>query len=513
MASIILHSFFERARSAESSSDRLAYTERSTKDYSCYDVEIQNRPMFGCSLLESDYDKEVNRRTWQVLTDQLIFVYGAGRLGEICKRFGLDLSEKQNSKKPLFVKDLVQLGVGFAHIKVEDVEQVLKEDSQEIENENQKNPQQVKSQRIQAAMAQLNPYHYLGMSAPSYQLLGGPTSLGQYFTHDALFMEQRRLALFSDIDRLTFEGFIERFGKAIVSHEMEEGTLVPVPLGEGKVEYFTVHRKIGGGGLVAYALCPIEKDSTSLPILFFRPTQTALGAEDAIETWLNDLEPKLGSLGYITCKQALGDVIQVPQKRWIIVGYSLGGAHAQRFLCDHREYVREAIFINDPFIDAETAEAFAAKINAEKEGSPPLTVKIHLTYARLDPEELGDRAHCVGEKHVGFGVHASHVHVEVELQAPENPVPRSIMEHHSVRTKDLSKEKFIQKNIVVPEERDVYLNNLDPRKGKEVEWYESFRNSCIMRALYHIIYCFYSIFKAIFAFFGCKVYRTAEKVN
>lgn len=197
---------------------------------------------------------------------------------------------------------------------------------------------------------------------------------------------------------------LEYLVKVRINHPLCEGQEILV----GDKSYL-VYRKIAGKGLVSYAIKPSAKNPHLQPFILFRCTEANPFKEESFSSVQNDIDPSLGERGWNATKEAFEKLMKDPSFRKAdqtvkVVGYSLGGAHAQHFLNEHHASVSHAIFYNNPSIRAKVAEQFAGKIQTSQR-EKPLILQIFRTQ--------GDPFHLFGEKHLGCGI--DHPNISVQL--------------------------------------------------------------------------------------------------
>ncbi len=251
----------------------------------------------------------------------------------------------------------------------------------------------------------------LGQYLDPIHIGGTPSDFKAWFIHDPLLMDREKQLLFSDVQHLTFQAYLERFSKSITNRELQEKQIIPAPGADRNLDYYRVYKKISTGhGLVAYALKPAAMDSSLKPYIIFRQTQMAPSHEDTLPSVLNDFEKVVGKSGYTAAKplfdRLMNDPSFMPPGAMVnIAGYSLGGAHGLQFLTDFHPRVSEAYFYSNPSIDAESAERFARETQASNREDNPLKISIFRV--------VGDICTYTGEKHLGWNVDPSKVKVEL----------------------------------------------------------------------------------------------------
>ncbi|MBI2810921.1 MAG: hypothetical protein HYX67_08850 [Candidatus Melainabacteria bacterium] len=317
-------------------------------------------------------------------------------------------------------------------------------------------------------------------------------------------MDKEKQLLFSDVERISFQAWQERMSKVSVNREFLEGQVIPAPGHDGRVDYYKVHRKIAtGDGLVAYALKPSGSDSTLKPMIIFRPSQWAFSNEDAFETYLNDVQKNVGEMGWRSSAPLFEQLMQDRHFRRnnakvSISGFSLGGAHAQRFLEHHYENVGQAVFYGDPSIDHDTAVRIRDKINAMPRRAEPLNMQIF--------RMKGDFCHYVGDKHAGWGV--THPDVNIQLAETDHDNKKVAGFYlHSHRIFDNTHFPYQMQRYESAEELNKHLDN--SQRGADVLWYER------MRTIWGNV-AFYSLFslselvKLVSWMFAVKVLRRSN---
>lgn len=206
-----------------------------------------------------------------------------------------------------------------------------------------------------------------------------------------------------------FNAWLEKFVKITINYKVPLHEKIAVPMNDGTIEHYRIHRKITGGGLVAFALCPDRENSPLSPLIVFRATELDLFAEQAAESIQNDLQPHMGEMGWTANCEKFRNLMndpafRNPDQKVKIAGYSLGGVHAQYFIHEHFNNVSHGVFYSNPGIHASIADSFAEKIH-KGELQSSLVFQIYRT--------IGDPLHHFGGKHLGCGV--KHPNVNVQL--------------------------------------------------------------------------------------------------
>jgi hypothetical protein len=440
-----------------------------------------------------------NRRTWKIFRESLVGTIGQDKFDWICSRYRsrINYSRMEGSGKPLLPEHVELFSIGSSQLLSRDIKRRFREKLSSLTRE-----------ELRDKMGKVQPFPIVGNYKDPTKIHGAPGSFSAFFFHDKLLMDKEKQLLFSDVGRLTFHSWKERLAKVTVNRELLEGQLIPAPGQDGRIDYYKVYRKIAtGDGLVAYGLRPVTRDSTLKPLIVFRPSQWAISNEDAIETYLNDVHVNIGEKGWEPSKPHFDQLMSDPKFRRgneivAIAGYSLGGAHAQRFLEFYYADVSKADFYSDPSIDNATAERIRMNINAMPRRAEPLNMEIFRT--------KGDLAHYVGDKHAGCGV----VHPDVNIQLRETDHENkkiSVLSLHSNRIFDNNVFRYRMQCV---ENKEQLFNHLDnsrrvPEIIKDVIWYEKIR-----RLWGGVAYCSFSALSELIKFvswiFGVKILRSSR---
>lgn len=435
-----------------------------------------------------------NKETWKIFQQSLIATIGQKKFDWICHRYRnrMNFLELQSLGRPLLPEHVEVFTIGANQILSADVKRMHPGKLRNLSRED-----------LKKRLAEVQPFSIVGGYKDPMRIAGSPETLFSYFFHDKLLMDKEKQLLFSDIERLTFPSWLERMAKVTVNRELIEGQLIPAPGQDGKIDYYKVYKKIGGGGLISYALKPVTSESTLKPLVIFRPTQWAFSNEDAILSYLNDAQRNVGEMGWKACENAFKELMCDPKfrdadEKVSIAGYSLGGAHAQYFLAEHGESISHAVFYADPSVDDSTAEQFAERMNALPRRAEPLNIQIFRV--------KGDFCHYVGGKHVGWGVNHPDVNIQLVEIDHHNKAARTFR-LHAHRIFDNNKFPYQMECI---EDSEQLFNHLDNcKRGPDVFWYERMRR--IWGSV--VFYSFYSLSGALNLFsyaFGVKVLRSSS---
>lgn len=438
---------------------------------------------------------EQNKRTWNIYRGSLVQTIGQRKFDWICHRYRsrLNFTRMEQSGKPLLPEHIELFSIGSHQLSSRDIKSRFPEKLRMVTRE-----------QLRERIRLVQPFPIVGVYRDPVRILGSPSSLFAYFFHDKILMDKEKQLIFSDTERLSFQAWLERLTKVANNRELIEGQLIPAPGQDGNIDYYKVYRKIAtGDGLVAYALRPATSNSTLKPLISFRPSQWAFSNEDAFETYLNDVQKNVGEMGWKAAQPLFEQLMNDPKfrrsnEKITVAGYSLGGAHAQRFLEFHFDHVSQAIFYSNPSIDNETAERIRAKMNAMPRRNEPLNIQIF----RLKR----DFCHYVGDKHAGWGV----IHPDINIQLMEIDHENkkiSAMHLHSHRIFDNTTFPY---QMQCYENTEELFNQLDnSKRGPDVIWYERMRRIWGGVAFYSL-YSLSELVKLASWVFGVKILRSSR---
>ena len=434
--------------------------------------------------------RELYRKTWAIFRQSLIEVVGQRKFEWVCKRYQFNVGQMEREGRALLPEHVELFSAGLSHQLSSDIVPAggkIKELSR---------------QEIQSKLKHVQPFDtILGNYMPPTNVGGAPTKFRAWFLYDRVLMDKEKQILLSDIAKISFSAFVERFSKALVNRELQQGQLIPVTGDDGYLDYYRVYRKIiQREGLVAYALKPAARNSTLKPLIVFRPTQCALSNENAYKSYLNDIEPCVGKMGYDAAKPLLDQLMNHSSfrrngEKVISSGYSLGGAHNQHFLVDHHDNISTAIFHNNPCVDTATAERFVNSVKMIGRRTEPLTIQIYRT--------RGDVFHFVGDKHVGWNVDRPDINIQLnEIDHASKQI--SSLSLHAFRIFDNNLFNYQMRSI---ENKQELFNHLDnSQRGAEALWYETTRRVWSM-SIYSVMSSLYSVLNFMRNVFGIKILR------
>ncbi len=463
-------------------------------------IDLKKPEAFSVQGLDIPYSfseeaQKANKETWKIFRTSLLDTIGRNKFDWICHRYRnrINVSHLEKSSSPLLPEHVELFSVGSSQILSHDI--------------GSKNGQKPSRGELAGKIAKTQALPLVGGYKDPLHIAGSPSTGLAFFFHDKLLMDKEKQLLFSDTGRLNFSSWLERMCKALVNRELIEGQLIPAVSLSGGVDYYKVYRKIGtGDGLVAYALQPAARDSNLKPLIVFRPTQWAISNEDAFASYCNDVQSNIGEMGWKAAEQIFRELMndsnfRKKETKIMVAGYSLGGAHAQYCLAEHADDISHAVFYADPSVDDATAEKFAEVMNAKPRRREPLNIQIYRARSRSQI----DFCHCVGGKHVGWGVTHPDVNIQLIDIDHENSEAHAF-KLHAHRIFDNSQFPYRMKT----HENSKYISDqLDnSKRGYVVFWYERMRR-CFGTAAYYSFVSVSTVFKIFSAIFGIKMLRSS----
>ncbi len=432
--------------------------------------------------------RELYKKTWAVFRKSLIEVVGRQKVEWVCHRYRFSIDQMERDGRPLLPEHVELFSIGLSQHLSQDILQIGEKISQ------------LSRQEIQSRLKKVHVFDILGKYTEPVRLSGTSPSYRAWFFHDRALMDKEKQILLSDIGTISFPAFLERLSKTLVNRELQPGQLIPVAGRDGSLDYYRVYRKIIRGGLVADALKPAARDSTLKPLLVFRPTQFALSNMNAYQSYLDDLQPCVGKMGYESAKPYLAQLMHHSNfrrngEKIDACGYSLGGTHNQLFVADFYEDVSTAIFHNNPCVDHETAERFAQRISTMGARTEPLNIQIYRT--------TGDVFHFGGDKHLGWNV--DHPFVNIQLNIIDHASKKiSSLGLHAYRIFDNHIHNYQIRSIEDKQELFDHLDN--SKRGAEAIWYETTRRVWSM-TVYSLLSSIHSVLSVMRNVFGIRILR------
>ncbi len=429
-----------------------------------------------------------NQKTWQVFM-QAVSLHCGDRTDAVVARVRSRYHEKldANNTSKLCVKHVLAVEAAFADI--------LRSHLPIDLSERKSIPERVKIPPERAV----------------YKIRGGVpgTSLWQNMVTSPIYMDHKRLQLYNEVEKLTLEEYIERLSKAIVSHPLQEGMILPAPDGKGGVDYYEVALLGGKMGMEICALAPFAKDSDLSPLIICQPTQMSM-AKQAVPTILNDFAPNMGKIGYEESQEVVKKLMENPrfQGGLIGAGYSLGGLHLAYLIKDYPERFSHVFFHSDPsFPDPKDAEEFAAMVNQESWTSRLEGVIYRPLVIDENGKKLADPVYASGTKHLGWGVKSDHPCVKFRVQELRYSVRHAksrkagLKERHVRRFLDANpaKKDRLERYIYEIEENDHLLDN--SKRTDNLKWVEPARQFFGAGLIYPLLECIWSFCQALLSIF------------
>ncbi len=534
-SSVPLEAFFRAAHQQEAS-QALQYS-----GSGIVTVDGAERDSYCCGYFTEALSQEeltANFRTRQAFERAVRAQYSPARVDRLCERYNIDFAAAARRGDPLLVDDVVRVGIGGARI--------LAEDLQAIAGGHRLTS--LSRTQITGLMNRLQQPYFIGPARTADRITAGPDGWRDFFRVDLAQFDKKALILGHDAQTLIEPEradvpdlpFLERFGKVAVSLELDEGEIIPAPGRDGQIDYFVVYRKIStGDGLVAYALKPLCADSELKPSLFFRPTQVSLASEDVVESWFNDCEERIGDLGYSAARQSFYELFTdrnfVRQGQKVrVVAYSLGATQASRLIADEittdemqipdgtdrfrfDEHISQAILMNGPSMDQETADNYAARVNVRPHSQETFLELLVFRNQARNPRD-GDHADAPGRRHIGFGIQPGHG-VKVKLTVFTNVPPTGRipgLRYHTFRPSDPANavvDHADDVEEVVYETVEALTRELDNfNRGPQIAWYERTRQFWGTQVLYRVIYVLYALARTILSCLGIQLFRSSRRL-
>ena len=468
------------------------------KDVICFNASGQKSlGLFQTEEQAAGLEPRIHQRLWTAFLAAAEQRFGADRVERVWNFYGIDPQKLIREKKPLKAGYVHMLEVGTMKIHLADLRQKIGRGVAD-------NPPGF----IETRIKEMIPFPRFPLKMEACKIPGSPTKTSSFFSYDPYLMDQELNALLKDVGSLSQKAYHERLTKSIISRELPEGMIVPAPCphARGKIDYYVVYKCVSkGDGLVAYALKPLSKHSFLSPMLVFRPSPYHPSGLDFLETWLNNMQRDIGWLGYHTARGALGKLVHdrkfcPPNRKIIVTGYSVAADHAQLFIADYYERVKEAIFYNGPSIDGETAEMFAVKMNARLRASP-MKVRIY--------RNKEDVVCSAGRKHLFWGVRNRAI--DVKLVEFESKEPLTAKQAHGRRHFDTPNGDagFIRKVFTKGPELDKQLDNSE--RGFDVKWYEGKRLIWGSYIIYPTLLFWSRLFQFLERKLGITIFRHTPK--
>jgi hypothetical protein len=196
-----------------------------------------------------------------------------------------------------------------------------------------------------------------------------------------------------------------------------------------------------------------------------------------------------------------------PDAKIDVLGFSLGGVHAQRFLGDFWSQIQNVYSYNDQSLDPAPVFALRDTINALPQDRKLFDIYIDRSMARRGEE--GDIAHFMGQVHQGLGINHPGVNVRLQEYRRVRGNPVSYLDLHSARFHDTGSVNVYTVHEYTGEDLQRQLDNSE--RGPEVAWYESRRRFIGAQFVYYVIYGLYSLFKTLCSLLRIPLFRSSKR--
>lgn len=362
--------------------------------------------------------EELIDRTWDAFLRCLNQSFSPERLTHITRRYRTKFEALRAAHAPLRPRYVEAMGIGASVVTVQSLRECA---------ESNRPLSELSDEELRRLYLKAEENKYLGMWIPPQKITGGPKSNEEYFAQVYSRMDRRRAGLFEGVENLVSKDpkniprlhpYYQRLNMGIASlletdqRYPDVDIVIPAPgEREGELSYYYVNRVISAGGLNAFALAPISRESHLTPLLVFRCTKQAFAQHEAVDSMLNDIEDNMGESGYKAAKAQITALLEDPNftrgKKPAFISYSLGGSHATFALRDHLKEISEFVMFNGCGARSEVVESIAYQYNSLPEAVVPPPIYVH--------QVKGDNVNHVGGMHVGKGITHPNALVQVFL--------------------------------------------------------------------------------------------------
>lgn len=379
-------------------------------------------------------EKALNSRTWQAFSRALKGEFTSQHRKAIAARYGFDFDKMARSNMPFERRYVEYFGVGAASPYTFNLREQQAYFADHLED--------LSPNEVHTLVKKATRNSYLGTVEDPTEISGGVRHAHEQFTYDYFHTDQARSNLFRGISELVSKDpkiprnhpYFSRLVMGIISlleTDPDNATIeviIPAPADrDGHVDYYRVHKIISNSGLNAIALVPISNESKLEPLLCFRCTKQTLGHHGTIDSNFENFNEHIGKAGYEACRQQLEQIADDPKfnrgKKFTVLCYSQGGAHASYFMRDNWRKVRQFVGFNSVGSDTQVVETLANEINALGEHDVPPAIYQHRNVSNSEGT-LGDWVNRVGRKHLGHGInHKNAITCVYEWLISDYPTP------------------------------------------------------------------------------------------
>jgi len=343
--------------------------------------------------------------------------FGKSRFQNALRNAEIKIAVKQDFGQLLSYSEIETLFAHLAQVSKEDLQELL----DEIHSTDNKNVRFFKGDALAALRAQFSGKTTISACTTNdidrlFEILlpfENPDHL--FFKNNALLEPSSKFALSSPqmhrylahslevlrhTKAMTVPEWEIYFAKKISSPYLRPHLLVRHPQG-----YLHLTNTIEGKGISKLIFEPLGTTELATHVLYrgtrgFQPSDTL---SQAVDTIREDFTHELGATGVMATYDKTKEVL-IGKRDICLIGFSLGGAHAQRDALLFTDQVRKVVSVNAPGIDAKSADLLP-QILRSVPGRTPLEI-----VCTSDSEDLVDTA---GERHLGAGCTREIAHISI----------------------------------------------------------------------------------------------------
>ncbi|HKY99647.1 MAG TPA: hypothetical protein VJ112_00605, partial [Rhabdochlamydiaceae bacterium] len=468
---------------------------------------VKNRQLRNVALETGKEAEEQNKEIWAAFKEAVEAEFEQSRIRRICEQHNIDWEKIAQRTQRFDPAHVECFGAGAALVKDCELEEIAK-----------KPLSAMTLSELRAVYEKGTASAYLGEQKNPKDLHGAPYTMHEQAKRNPLLESQTLGTLFKGIENLVSEDpnlprlalYFSRLAMAIIclftATEQDVGKVIPAPgPNKGELDFFKVHSVVSKGGLTAYFLVPIAKDSTLTPTVLFRCTNQAISQNNAMHSVKNCFAENIGENGWLACKEEIAKVMQDPTftqgKKITTLSYSLGGSHQGYFVREYLDQIDKVYAFNAVGNDKAVALAIAEKINK----APPNYVPPSFYHIRnIHNEQLGDFVNILGDMRVGCKLnHPNAQVVLIERVLDDRPPPDPKDPLHLIALKYYHPDRLerrCRRNIY---HGDASYKKLNP--GKYEPEMEKRRKD--FRSYFDAFWVCYELVEFIFALFNIKLFQ------
>ena len=317
-------------------------------------------------------------------------IFGEDRLQRISMRYNLHLREKEQANLPLTRWDVLNIFIGSADIRREDIEEAGGGTLEEFAK-----------QRIDAIYKLLIPFsHIENIFLNNAPVVDGYSSSRRDDFEGRknrvfLIEEMRRnWERFYALDGIPEASFQIRLGKRILHDTLPVGVVIPHRDG-----YFVNQSHVVAGGAFAVLLKCVNKTDTLRSMIVFLSTRTEFNSTSHVHSMFEIVHRNIGSEGvkkiYSRLQEELieegSQFLTSENEKVDLMGISLGGAQAERLTClflrDYPDCVRNVTLVSGAGLDDPTLTWFKEHVENFLKGAIVwrLALKYAISYGLTTP--------------------------------------------------------------------------------------------------------------------------------